>query len=136
MSVAGLIMQQLCINKFVSPSTGATIASSQLGILIAMLFIPKSTMMQKGFFAFVAAIIGTYIFVWFMNRIRIKEMVLVPLVGIMFGNIIGGVTDYLAYKHDMVQALSSWIVGDFSLIIRGRYETVFIVLPLILLAFV
>ena len=25
MSVAGLIMQQLCMNKFVSPSTGATI---------------------------------------------------------------------------------------------------------------
>ena len=29
MSVAGLIMQQLCMNKFVSPSTGATIQSAQ-----------------------------------------------------------------------------------------------------------
>ncbi len=28
MSVAGLIMQQLCANKFVSPSTGATISSA------------------------------------------------------------------------------------------------------------
>ena len=28
MSVAGLIMQQLCMNKFVSPSTGATIQSA------------------------------------------------------------------------------------------------------------
>ena len=27
MSVAGLIMQQLCMNKFVSPTTGATISS-------------------------------------------------------------------------------------------------------------
>lgn len=33
MSVAGLIMQQLCSNKFVSPSTGATISSAQLGII-------------------------------------------------------------------------------------------------------
>ena len=34
MSVAGLIMQQLCMNKFVSPTTGATISSAQFGILL------------------------------------------------------------------------------------------------------
>lgn len=38
MSVAGLIMQQLCSNKFVSPTTGATISSAQFGILLALLF--------------------------------------------------------------------------------------------------
>ncbi len=43
MSVAGLIMQQLCMNKFVSPTTGATISSAQFGILIALLFMPSST---------------------------------------------------------------------------------------------
>ena len=37
MSVAGLIMQQLCMNKFVSPTTGATISSAQLGILFVFL---------------------------------------------------------------------------------------------------
>ena len=42
MSIAGLIMQQLCANKFVSPTTGATISSAQLGILIALLFFPDS----------------------------------------------------------------------------------------------
>lgn len=60
---------------------------------------------------------------------------MVPLVGIMFGNIIGGITDYISYKYDMVQALSSWLVGDFSLILRGRYEIVFLTVPLIILAF-
>ena len=44
MSVAGLIMQQLCMNKFVSPTTGATISSAELGILMAMLFMPNSTL--------------------------------------------------------------------------------------------
>ena len=34
MSTAGLIMQQLCMNKFVSPTTGATISSAQFGILL------------------------------------------------------------------------------------------------------
>ena len=44
MSVAGLIMQQLCMNKFVSPTTGATISSAQFGILLALLFMPNSTL--------------------------------------------------------------------------------------------
>ena len=39
MSVAGLIMQQLCSNKFVSPTTGATISSAQFGILLALIMI-------------------------------------------------------------------------------------------------
>lgn len=45
MSVAGLIMQQLCMNKFVSPTTGATLASARFGILLALLFLPGSTIM-------------------------------------------------------------------------------------------
>ena len=136
MSTAGLIMQKLCMNKFVSPSTGATIASSQFGILVAMIFFPNSTLVDKTIFAFIAAITGTYIFVFFMQKIKFKDIVMVPLVGIMFGNIIGGITDYLSYKYDMVQALSSWLVGDFSLVLRGRYEIVFLSLPLVALAFI
>jgi iron complex transport system permease protein len=136
MSVAGLIMQQLCMNKFVSPTTGATIQSSQFGILLAMLLLPHSGLVDKMFFAFAAAIAGTWAFVFFVQRIRFRDVVMVPLVGIMFGNIIGGVTDYLAYRYELMQALSSWLVGDFSLIIRGRYEIVFISLPLIAAAFV
>ena len=34
MSICGLIMQQISKNKFVSPTTGATIDSAQLGIVI------------------------------------------------------------------------------------------------------
>lgn len=61
---------------------------------------------------------------------------MVPLVGIMFGNVIGGVTNYLAYKYEMTQALSSWLVGHFSLVIKGRYELVYLVVPLVIIAFV
>lgn len=136
MSVAGLIMQQLCMNKFVSPTTGATISSARLGILIALLFMPKSTLWGRALFVFVCAILGTWGFVWFIQRIRFKDVVMVPLVGIMFSNVIGGVTNYLAYKFDMTQALSSWLVGHFSMVIRGRYELVYLVVPLVVLAFI
>ena len=80
MSTAGLIMQQLCMNKFVSPTTGATISSAQLGILLALVFLPESTLLGRAVFAFVAAILGTWIFVWFVQKIRFKDVVLVPLV--------------------------------------------------------
>lgn len=136
MSVAGLIMQQLCMNKFVSPTTGATISSAQFGILLALLFMPNSTIWGRAIFSFVTAILGTWIFVWFIQRVQFKDVVMVPLVGIMFGDIITGVTNYLAYKYDMTQALSSWLVGHFSLVLRGRYEIVYMVVPLVILAFI
>ena len=136
MSVAGLIMQQLCMNKFVSPTTGATISSAQFGILLALLFMPGSTLWSRAFFAFATAVLGTWIFVWFIQRIQFKDVVMVPLVGLMFGNVIGGITNYLAYKYEMTQALSSWLVGHFSLVVRGKYEIVYLVVPLVILAFV
>ena len=135
MSVAGLIMQQLCMNKFVSPTTGATISSAQMGLLFAFLFMPGSTLWVRAGFAFVSAIAGTWIFVAFIQRIQFKDVVMVPLVGIMFGNVIGGITNYLAYKYEMTQALSSWLVGHFSLVMKGRYELVILVVPLVLAAF-
>lgn len=136
MSVAGLIMQQLCMNKFVSPTTGATISSAQFGILIALIFMPGSTLWGRAIFAFIFAVMGTWIFVAFIQRIQFKDVVMVPLVGIMFGNVVMGLTNFLAYKYEMTQALSTWLVGHFSMVLRGRYEIVYMVVPLVILAFI
>lgn len=136
MSVAGLIMQQLCMNKFVSPTTGATISSAQFGILMALLFLPESTLWDRALFSFATAILGTWVFVCFIQRIQFKDTVMVPLVGIMFGNIIGGITNYFAYKYEMTQALSTWLTGHFSLVLRGRFELVYLTVPLVALAFI
>lgn len=136
MSVAGLIMQQLCMNKFVSPTTGATISSAQFGILIALIFMPGSTLWGRAIFAFIFAVLGTWIFVAFIQRIQFKDVVMVPLVGIMFGNVVMGLTNFLAYKYEMTQALSTWLVGHFSMVLRGRYEIVYMVVPLVILAFI
>ena len=97
---------------------------------------PSSTLWTRALFAFAAAILGTWIFVWFIQRIQFKDAVMVPLVGIMCGNVIGGITSYLAYKYEMTQALSSWLVGHFSLVLKGRYEIVWLTVPLVALAFI
>ena len=91
---------------------------------------PASTLWSRAIFAFATAILGTWIFVWLIQRIQFKDVVMVPLVGIMFGNVIGGITNYLAYKYEMTQALSSWLVGHFSLVLKGRYEIVWLTVPL------
>lgn len=112
------------------------ISSAQFGILLALLFLPDSTLWERAFFAFAAALAGTWVFVWFVMKMPMKDVVMVPLVGIMFGNVIGGVTNFLAFKFDMTQALSTWLVGHFSLVLRGNYELVYMVAPLIAVAFV
>lgn len=111
MSVAGLIMQKLCMNKFVSPTTGATLSSAQLGILIALLFMPGSTLWSRAIFAFITAILGTWLFVYFIQKIQFKDVVMVPLVGIMFGNDIGGITSFsLINMRRRKPFLHGWLV--------------------------
>ena len=135
MSVAGLIMQQLCMNKFVSPSTGATIQSAQFGILLSLVFLPGIGLWGRVSLAFAMSILGTWIFVWFVQRIQFKNTVLVPLIGIMFGNVLGGITSFIAYKYEVTQQLSTYFVGSFALIIKGNYELVWLAVPLVIVAF-
>ena len=135
MSVAGLIMQQLCMNKFVSPTTGATIQSAQFGIALAMVFFPTMGLWVRTLFAIALAVVGTLAFVFFIQRIQVKDTVLVPLVGIMFGNIIGGVTNFISWQWEINQQLNTYFSSSFALIIRGNYELVYLVVPLVILAF-
>ena len=59
---------------------------------------------------------------------------LVPLIGIMFGNVLGGITNFIAYKFEVTQQLTTYFVGSFSLIIQGDYELVWLAVPLVILA--
>lgn len=135
MSIAGLIMQNLCMNKFVSPTTGATISSAQLGIVIALIVLPTANLATRTIFSLIFSVLGTWLFVWFIQRIKFKDVIMVPLIGIMFNSVIGGFVSYLAYENDLSQVLSNMLVGDFSLVLTGRYEIVFLIVPLIIISF-
>lgn len=136
MSVAGLIMQQICMNKFVSPTTGATISSAQLGILLSLIFFENATIFHRMITSFLVAIIGTFIFVLFAQKIKFKDIVMVPLIGIMFSYIIGGITNFIAFKYELNQALTTWISAHFSLVLKGRYEIMYLIVPFIFLAYI
>lgn len=135
MSIAGLIMQQLSRNKFVSPTTAGTDDAAKLGILVAMLVFTSATTMEKMLIAFVFALAGTFVFMKFLDRIKFKDAIFIPLVGLMFGNIINSITTFFAYKNDMIQNITSWLQGSTSSIMTGRYELLYISIPLLIFTY-
>lgn len=135
LSICGLVMQQLSRNRFVSPTTAGTMDSAKLGILIAILLFPSANMLLKTGIAIVVSFIGTLIFMTILGKLKVKDSIFVPLVGIMFGNIISSITAFIAYKEDLLQNLSGWLQGDFSLIMAGRYELLYVSLPMLVIAY-
>ncbi|WP_044893537.1 ABC transporter permease [Bacillus alveayuensis] len=134
-SIAGLIIQQLSRNKFVSPTTAGTMDSARLGILIAILVFAEASPIHKMIVAFTFALLGTFVFMKILNKIKYKDAIFVPLVGLMFGNIIESITTFFAYKNNLIQNVSSWLEGDFSLILKGQYELLYISIPFIFIAY-
>lgn len=125
MSVAGLIMQHLARNRFVAPSTAGTIESASLGILVATMFFGTQSVMAKMVISVLFALLGTLIFLQLLRRITFANVIVVPLVGIMFGGVISSVTTFFAYRYDLLQTMSAWTNGDFSGVLRGRYEMLY-----------
>ncbi|MEG2290305.1 MAG: ABC transporter permease [Clostridium sp.] len=136
MSICGLIMQQISQNKFVSPTTGATIDAAQLGLIFAMLIVPSAGITGKIIISFIFALIGTFMFMNILRKLKFKNAVFVPLVGIMFGNIISSVTTFIGYKYNLMQDVTAWMQGNFSMILKGNYEILYVAIPLIILAYV
>ena len=122
MSVAGLIMQMLTQNRFVEPSVAGTTQSASLGLLLVMIINPAAPVMLKMVVASLFALLGTGMFMLLIQRIRMKSSLMVPLAGIMLGAVFSAVTTFLAMKFDLLQALGAWESGDFSSVMQGRYE--------------
>ncbi|ASV67291.1 ABC transporter permease [Cytobacillus sp. FSL W7-1323] len=135
MSIAGLIMQSLSRNKFVSPTTAGTLDAAKLGIMISMLFFTNVTYTQQVLFSFAFALVGTMVFMQILDRIKFKDVIFVPLIGIMYGNILSSITTFFAYEADILQNISSWLMGSFTLVISGRYELLYVSIPVFILAY-
>jgi len=135
LSITGLIMQQLSRNKFVSPTTAGTDDSARFGIMVSLLLFSSATTMQKMLVASFFAILGTFIFIKILDRIKFKDAIFIPLVGLMFGNVVSSITTFFAYKNDLIQSISSWLQGSFSTIMTGRYELLYLSIPLLIIAY-
>lgn len=136
LSVAGLIMQMLARNRYVEPSTAGTVESASLGILTVTILAPSMPLVGKMVVAALFALAGTFIFMRLLRAVPLRNALVVPLVGIMLGGVIWSVTQFFAYRYDLLQTLGAWTNGDFSGVIRGRYELLWLAAGLTLVAYI
>lgn len=135
MSISGVIMQQISNNKFISPSTAATVDSAKLGVLFSLIIFSSANIFQKMMLSFVFSLAGTFIFMIILKKIKIKNVIFIPLVGIMLGNVIGSITDFFAYKYNLNQSMGAFLQGNFSTVLKGNYEILYLSIPLLIIAF-
>lgn len=134
-SVAGFIMQQIAQNKFVSPTTAGSLDAAKLGILVGLIWLPDLSFFGKITFSLIFSFACTLIFILLAKRIKFKDIILVPLLGIMFGNVLNAIATFFAVKHNIVQNVQGWLMGDFSSVLQGQYETIYLIVPVVIIAY-
>jgi iron complex transport system permease protein len=136
LAIAGLVMQIIVRNRFVEPSTAGTTEAASLGFLAVTIFAPAWPLMAKMIVAALFALAGTALFLRILRFVPLRDAMLVPLVGIMLGGVIGAVTTFFAYRFNLLPSVLAWTVGDFSGVLRGRYELLWFGLAATLIAYV
>lgn len=135
LSVAGVIMQQLARNKFVEPSTTGTVESATFGMLMMLMFFPEASVFYKLLIACISSVIGTALFLLILRKVPLRSDYIVPLIGIMYAGVIGALITFIAYRAELLQSIWVWVQGDFSMILRGRYELLWLAGILSLIAY-
>lgn len=120
-------MQQLSQNKFAAPSTAGTIDSAMLGYVLSFVLFGNG---DQIWLIFLTSILGTLLFIQFINNIQFKNSAFVPLVGIIFGSVIASMSHYIGYKYDLIQNLSTWSNANFSNLLNGDFELLYLALPM------
>ena len=129
LSICGLIMQTVTNNKFVSPSTAGTMEWCKLGVLISILFFGGEHKLIKIIVAFIIALVGNFFFMVILKNIKFKNSLLVPLIGMMLGSVVSSITSFISYKYELIQNISAWLQGNFSTVIKGNYEILYLGVP-------
>lgn len=135
LALAGMIMQMLTRNRFVEPSTAGTVEAASLGILFLMIFFPGIPVLGKMAISTVFALAGSLLFMFLLRQIPLRSVLIVPLTGIMLGYVIGALTNGIADQQMLLPSLQTYLFGSFSMVIDGKYELLWLSLPLCIIAY-
>ncbi|MFV0405989.1 MAG: ABC transporter permease [Propioniciclava sp.] len=136
MAMAGLVMQRITQNRFVEPTTTGTTEWAGLGLLLTMLVWPESSVLTRMIGAIIAAMIGTAIFFGFLRQVAIRSSLIVPIVGMMFGAVVGAITTYVALASNALQSLTVWFQGSFATVLKGQYEPLYLTAAVVVIIFI
>lgn len=135
LSVCGVILQHIVRNKFVEPATSGGLDAAKLGILVALTTMPTTGALTRMLFALAFCFSASLIFVVIVRRIRFKNTMLVPVIGLMYGGVLSAIAEFYAYRHNLLQSMQGWLLGDFSKIVQGNYEIIYLILPIVALTY-
>ncbi|MCQ0969555.1 iron chelate uptake ABC transporter family permease subunit [Paracoccus sp. TK19116] len=126
LAIAGAIMQMLVRNRFVEPMTVGTGQGAALGVLIVTIAAPGAPLLVQMTLAAATAFGTSLGFLAIAHRMPPSQPFLVALVGLIYGGIIGAGVTFVAYQADLLQYIDIWTNGEFSGILQGRYETLWL----------
>ncbi len=126
LAISGTIMQQILRNRFVEPMTAGTGQGAALGILIATVVMPAAPLLLRMTLASATALIASLGFLAIVRRLPPTQPLLTPLVGMVYGGLLGAAVTFFAYQYDLLQYIDVWMSGEFSGVLRGRYELLWI----------
>ena len=135
LAVCGVILQHIVRNKFVEPGTSGGLDAAKLGILVSLALVPGAGTTGRMLFALVFCFASGLIFVLIIRRIRFKSTVLVPVIGLMYGGVLSAIAEFYAYQHNIMQSMQGWLLGDFSRVVQGNYEIIYLILPIVALTY-
>ncbi|WP_410881367.1 ABC transporter permease [Myroides sp. DW712] len=135
MSISGLIVQQISLNKFVSPTTMGTLDACKMGILFSMILFPNGGLVFKTILSFTIALLASIVFLRLASKIKVQNVIFIPLIGIVFGNILSAIATFFAFRYNLVQNMDGWMMGDFSSILKGNYEILYLGVLVVVLCY-
>ena len=130
LALAGVVIQQVVQNRLVEPGLVGTPEAAMAGLLAITLIAPGAALIIKMSVATLSALIGTVGFFVLARLVPRTDPMLLPLVGLIYAGVIGSVTLYFAWTTDLLQYLGIWQSGEFSGVLRGRYELLWIIAAL------
>ncbi|MGC5698980.1 iron chelate uptake ABC transporter family permease subunit [Pseudomonas sp. NFXW11] len=135
LAVCGVILQHIVGNRFVEPGTSGGLDAARLGILVSLVLLPGAGGLGRMLFALAFCFAAGLIFVLIIRRIRFKSSVLVPVIGLMYGGVLSAAAEFYAYSNNLMQSMQGWLLGDFSRVVQGHYEIIYLILPIVALTY-
>lgn len=135
LAVCGVILQQIVRNRFVEPGTSGGLDAAKLGILISLTVAPAAGAVGRMLFALAFCFASSLMYVAIIRRIKFKNTVMVPVIGLMYGSVLSAIAEFYAYRHNILQSMQGWMLGDFSKIVQGNYEIIYLILPIVVLTY-
>lgn len=127
LAVSGVIIQALVRNRFVGPETSGGPESAALGLLIVTILAPAAPIWVKMVVSSLTAMAGTALFLAVIRKLPPREVLLIPIAGLVLSGVIGSVVTWIGWQADMMQYVITWLMtGEFSGVVAGRYELLWI----------